>query len=77
MSFHSKHKTLPALEAHRIVKKLDIHYTSKHERWLDIAKIEINVMTHQGLSQRIENRDPFWQELIAWQNDRNNPIICV
>lgn len=49
----SLYKTFPAPEARRIAKKLEIHYTPKHGSWLDIAEIELNVMTRQCLSRRI------------------------
>ncbi len=37
-------------EARRFGRKLEIHYTPKHGSWLNIAEIELNVMTRQGLS---------------------------
>ena len=47
----SLYKKYPAVEARRIIKRLEIHYTPKHGSWLDIAEIELNVMTRQSLSQ--------------------------
>ena len=41
----SLYKAFPASEARRIARKLEIHYTPKHGSWLDIAEIELNVMT--------------------------------
>lgn len=41
----SLYKKFPLEESHRIIKKLEIHYTPKHGSWLDIAEIELNVMT--------------------------------
>lgn len=41
----SLYKRYPADEARRIIKRLEIHYTPKHGSWLDIAEIELNVMT--------------------------------
>lgn len=67
----SLYKAFPASEARRIAKKLEIHYTPKHGSWLDIAEIELNVMTRQCLSRRIENMDLLRQELVAWERDRN------
>ena len=61
---------LPA-EARRIIKRLEIHYTPKHGSWLDIAEIELNVMTRQCLSRRIENIDLLRRELMAWEKERN------
>ena len=51
----SLYKAFPASEARRIARKLEIHYTPKHGSWLDIAEIELNVMTRQCLSQRISD----------------------
>ena len=53
----SYYKAFPAPGDRRIAKKLEIHYTPKHGSWLDIAEIEINVMTRQCLSRRIEDMD--------------------
>ena len=68
----SLYKTFPAAEARRIARKLEIHYTPKHGSWLNIAEIEINVMTRQCLSRRIADIEKLRPELQAWENDRNN-----
>ncbi len=67
----SLYKRYPAAEARRITKRLEIHYTPKHGSWLDIAEIELNVMTRQCLSRRIDNIDRLRAELAAWEYDRN------
>ena len=64
-------KYLPE-EARRIIKKLEIHYTPKHGSWLDIAEIELNVMTRQCLSRRIDSIEDLRNELNAWEIERNN-----
>lgn len=63
----SLYKRYPAPEARRIIKRLEIHYTPKHGSWLDIAEIELNVMTRQCLSRRIENISALRDELSAWE----------
>lgn len=68
----SLYKAFPPAEARRILKKLEIHYTPKHGSWLDIAEIELNVMTRQCLSRRIESIDLLRKELAAWESERNN-----
>ncbi len=67
----SLYKKYPPEEARRIIKKLEIHYTPKHGSWLDIAEIELNVMTHQCLSRRIESIDILCNELSVWEVERN------
>lgn len=68
----SLYKKYPPEEARRLIRKLEIHYTPKHGSWLDIAEIELNVMTRQCLSRRIDNIDVLRTELSAWEQERNN-----
>lgn len=57
----------------RMLKKiiLGIHYTPKHGNWLDIAEIELNVMTRPCLTRRIESIANLRKELAAWEVERN------
>jgi len=73
----SLYKAFPAPEARRIAKKLEIHYTPKHGSWLDIAEIELNVMTRQCLSRRITDIVMLRQELAVWERERNEHTACV
>lgn len=73
----SLYKRYPADEAKRIIKRLEIHYTPKHGSWLDIAEIELNVMTRQCLSRRIENIAKLRGELAAWEVERNTAAAKV
>ena len=67
----SLYKRYTADEARRIIKRLEIHYTPKHGSWLDIAEIELNVMTRQCLSRRIKTITNLREELAAWEVERN------
>lgn len=67
----SLYKKYKPEEARRIIKKLEIHYTPKHGSWLDIAEIELNVMTRQCLNRRIDDIDILRKELAAWETQRN------
>lgn len=67
----SLYKRYPAAEARRIIKRLEIHYTPKRGSWLDIAEIELNVMTRQCLSRRIDDINHLRSELSAWEAERN------
>lgn len=71
------YKAFPPAEARRIIKKPEIHYTPKHGSWLDIAEIELDVMTRQCLSRRIESIDILRRELAAWESERNNNFAKV
>lgn len=67
----SLYKKYPPAEARRVIRRLDIHYTPKHDSWLDLAEIELNVMTRQCLVRRIDGLDKLRQELSVWEANRN------
>ena len=73
----SLYKRYPAEEARRIIKRLEIHYTPKHGSWLDMAEIELNVMTRQCLSRRIAEIGLLRSELSAWEAERNTAAAKV
>lgn len=73
----SLYKAFPPEEARRIIKRFEIHYTPKHGSWLDIAEIELNVMTRQCLSRRIDSLENLQKELSAWKNERNSSQVNV
>jgi len=56
----------------RSAKRLEIHHTPKHGSWLNIAEIELSVMTKQCLDRRIDNISSLQQELADWETARNN-----
>ena len=73
----SLYKTYPAEEAHRIARRLEIHFTPKHGSWLNMAEVELNVMTRQCLSRRIAAIDELRQELAAWETERNKSVARI
>ena len=73
----SLYKLFPAAEARRIAKRLDVHYTPKHGSWLNIAEIELNVMTRQCLNRRIDDITRLQSELSSWETERNNRISTI
>ena len=58
-------------EARRLVKRLEIHHTPKHGSWLNIAEIELSVLTKQCLDRRIPDIETLQTETRAWQQVRN------
>ena len=65
------YETFPASEAHRILQRLEFHYTPKHASWLNMMEIEIGVLRGQCLDRRIGERDVLASEIQAWQRRRN------
>jgi len=58
-------------EAKRLRNRLEIHYTPKHGSWLNIAEIELSLLTRQCLRQRIPNIEMLQQQAQAWYEKRN------
>ena len=58
-------------EAKRLRDRLEMHYTPKHASWLNIAEIELSLLTRQCLRQRIANIETLQQQAHAWYEKRN------
>jgi DDE superfamily endonuclease len=52
--------------------RFEFVYTPKHGSWLNMAEIELNVITGQCLNRRIDNIEIVRKEARAWQEYRNN-----
>jgi transposase len=74
LSTHTRgalYETFAAPEAHRLLRRLEFHFTPKHASWLNMAEIEIGVLKAQCLDQRIDDREQLVREIAAWQRARN------
>lgn len=58
-------------EAKRLTDRLEIHYTPEHGSWLNMAEIELSVLSRQCLAHRIGERAALEREVAAWQEERN------
>ena len=73
----SLYEAFEPAEARRIAERLEIHYTPKHGSWLDMAEIEIGVLSRQCLNRRIPDQTTLRREVAAWQDRRNQDGIRV
>jgi hypothetical protein len=67
----SLYKAFAPEEARRILNKLEIHYTPKHDSWLNMAEIELSILSRQCLDRRIPDQNALKREVAAWQEKRN------
>jgi hypothetical protein len=58
-------------EALRILKRLEFHYTPKHGSWLNMAELELSILTRQCLDRRIPDPDILRREIAVWERERN------
>jgi hypothetical protein len=67
----SLYDAFPPEEAKRLADKLEIHYTPKHGSWLNMAEIELSVLSRQCLDRRVPDLTTLEREVAAWQARRN------
>jgi hypothetical protein len=70
-------EAFPPEQARRIAEKLEIPYTPKHGSWLNMAEIELSVLSRQCLDRRIESSQELRREVEAWEDDRNERMVGV
>jgi len=73
----SLYEAFPPEQARRIAEKLEIHHTPKHGSWLNMAEIELSVLSRQCLARRIETREELEREVAAWEEERNERGVEV
>ena len=76
-SFAALYATFPAVEARRIARKLEFHFTPKHASWLNIVEMELSVLVRQSLRQRIPDRDRLEAVVKAWTDERNQRCATI
>ncbi len=73
----SLYQAFPAPEAHRLARKLEIYHTPRNGSWLNVAEIELSVLSKQCLDRRIPTVEELNNELEAWQQERNQTASQV
>jgi hypothetical protein len=68
----SLYEAFPPEQARRIAERLEIHHTPKHGSWLNVAEIELSVLSRQCLDRRIETSAELRRETGAWEEPRND-----
>lgn len=67
----SLYEAFPPEEARRLASRFEVHYTPKHGSWLNIAEIEISVLTRACLNRRIPSQEIFLAEISAFLARKN------
>lgn len=57
--------------AAKLLRRVQFHYTPKHASWLNMAEIEIGILSRQCLDRRVASRQLLQGEVAAWQLARN------
>ena len=73
----SLYKAFPPQEARRLTERFEWHYTPKHGSWLDMAEIEIGVMSRQVLSKPFADIESFKRQVRIWTARRNSQCVKI
>lgn len=65
------YETFVPAEAKRILDRFEFVYTPKHGSWLNMAEIELHVLSGQCLNRHISTIEEIKDQVQAWQNHRN------
>jgi hypothetical protein len=65
------YEAFPPEQARQLTRKLEFHYTPEHSSWLNMAEVEISVLTSQCLDRRLSSKKIVESEVGAWEADRN------
>ncbi len=68
----SFYEAFPPDKAKAIWERFEFVYTPKHGSWLNMAEIELNVLTGQCLKRRMDKIGVVRKEVLAWEYNRNN-----
>lgn len=69
--YHSLVEFFGKAEADRIMSRLRFHSTPPHGSWLNMAEIELSILSRQCLGRRIPSEFTLNMELLAWEKRSN------
>lgn len=73
----SLYEAFEPAEARRIAEKLELVHTPKHGSWLNVAEIELSVLSRQCLDRRMPERSMIAREAQAWAQRRNETANTI
>lgn len=73
----SLYKCFRPEEARWLAERFEWHYTPKHGSWLDMAEIEIGIMSRQALGKPCPDLESFRQQVRIWTVKRNAESVKI
>jgi hypothetical protein len=65
------------VEARRLAQRFEWHYTPEHGSWLNMAEIELSILSRQCTNRRISNKQTLAIEVSAWEKNRNKLKVQI
>jgi hypothetical protein len=73
----SLYEAFPAEEAHKLARRLEIIHTPRNGSWLNVAEIELSILSSQCTARRIADEPTLRSEVAAWTQRRNSQASKV
>jgi transposase len=73
----SLYEAFEPVEARRILRKINFHYTPKHGSWLNMAEIEFSILQRQCLDRRLGDESILKQQIASWEKQRNEQKAII
>lgn len=73
----SLYEAFPAEQAHRLARRLNLIHAPRNGSWLNVAEIELSILSRQCLSRRIGDLQTLEREIQAWNIVRNRDASKV
>lgn len=73
----SFYEVFPAEEAFKLSQRFEMVYTPKKASWLNMAEIELSVLSRQCLDRRIGDIKTLTAEVIPWARKRNRQKAMI
>jgi hypothetical protein len=68
----SLYEAFEPAQARRLAEKLEIHHTPKHGSWLNMAEIELSVLSRQCMNDYFDSREQLAARIAPWERSRND-----
>lgn len=73
----SLYETFKPKKARALLERFEFVYTPKHGSWLNMAEIELRVLSGQCLNRRIDTITEVRRHVVAWETERNNKEAVI
>lgn len=70
-------ETFGTREANHLLSRIRFHYTPKHASWLNMAEIEIGILSRQSIKGRIPTEEKLREHTRLWQDSRNGARAMI
>jgi len=64
-------ETFSKTEAKKLLERIVFHYTPKHASWLNMAEIELSVLSSQCIKGRVPTAQILEEKMTCWEKARN------